>query len=358
MYHTILTFPGAWINNKNGEVSYDKLNEKIKSGYRKYPGNFCTNLNSKNVNADYWTWYHGVKEGKVKSDYKTWAGSLKEQLVYNISTNVITFGHYKWTFDLGCYYAINKDNPDCKKDKCNTSTGCTNKKCPSTSTGEGGNGTGTGKDNTPSIDNFGTKSITESNLFPKGTSTKNENPVASRLSYAEKMADVDGKRTAGFNWSVDATNLSIKGYPITPTSLVKKIEENTSTNTAKGIYPDNELDYELTLTKEQIRAIKNQAKNSNAYYTEFKDGTFTEYDNGYSSKLKEVKIVNSNTRKYSDSDIPSFSYYTSKWLDSHTNVKIRTKLGCNNTLNRQCDLSLSGSTTSDEKLREWIKSIN
>ncbi len=350
MYHTILTFPGAWINNKNGEVSYDKLNEDIRTGYRKYPGNFCTNLNAKNVNADYWTWYHGVKEGKISNDYKTWAGSLKESLVYNIATNVINFGHYKWTFDLGCYYAINKDNPSVFPP---SGGGCTNEECP-----KGGN---TNKNEKPSIDNFGTKSITESNLFPKGTSSKNDSPVASRLSYAKKMLDAtasEGTRTAGFNWSVDATNLAIKGYPITPTSLIKKIEENTAMDSAKGVYPDNELDYEITLTKDQINKIKGESKNSDVYYTEYKHGTFTDYANSYASLLQKVKVGNSNTRKYSDADIPTFTYYTSNWLGSHTTVKTRSKLGCNNTINGTCDLTLSGSTVEDAKLQDWIKSVN
>lgn len=358
MYHTILTFPGAWINNKNGEVVYKKPAEE--KWYTGHPGNYCTPLTGKNVNAHWWTWYQYNKAGKITQSFEDWA--VNKELVYNIFSKVQNFGHYNWNFDLGCFYAINdySDVPDiCIGEGCNGTVPdpgkCTTGKCePDVPTGSGGKKSTTDT----SSDNYVSKSITTKNMFPQtktsSFATQKVNP--SRLSYTgeesskvERMADSAVSRTEGFNWSVNATNLSIAGYPVTPSSLVKKIE---STNP----YSDSELDYDITLTKRQIASIKSASKNNKFSYTSFDEGEYKPINNSYKSKYLNVKNTD-NTNKYSESNIPDFSYYKSNYLRSVVTVnKAPTGNGlkCNNlSSSTSCDL-LTSYTSVDEELITFI----
>lgn len=365
MYHTILTFPGAWINNKNGEVVYKKPDEE--KWYTGHPGNYCTPLTGKNVNAHWWSWYQYYKSGQITKSFEEWSGN--KELVYNIFSKVQNFGHYNWNFDLGCFFAINDNGgvPDiCIGEDCDGTSGtvpdpnkCTSKKCEPDVPKNDPACTGNSCTDTTS-DNFVSKSITTKNMFPKtktsSLATEKINP--SRLSYTEKkdttptkMADNTNSRTEGFNWSANATNLSIEGYPVTPSSLVKKIE---STNP----YSDSELDYDITLTKNQINSIKSASKNDNFSYTSYQDGEYKQINNSYKSKYLTVKNSD-GTNKYSSANIPDFSYYKSKYLRNKVTVNKAPSgngLKCNNlSSSNSCDL-LAEYTSADSELSAFINS--
>ena len=335
MYHDILTFPGAWINNKNGDVVYNKPSNTNWYTYKE--GNYCTPLNAKNVNAPYWRWYQNTKSGVTTKSFDEWAGSeYIKSIVYNINSSIKNFGHYNWNFDTACFYAIS-DSTDtgCPDGVCSS---CTNEACPP------GNGTST------NINNFSSKSYTSSNIFPSGTSSDKKEATVKKLSGVEKQAgstaSSSASRAEGFNWSVKATNLSIKGYPVTPSALVKKIE-------ATDAYTNTELDYDITLTTTNLRNIRNDANRNSSknYYTSYSDGTFT-----------NVKGTGYETGKYDNSNTPNYTYYKSSFLrnDSYTSKRLAipgsTGLPCNNLLNSTtCDLTLSGFVTSDQDLIEWLR---
>lgn len=339
-YHTILTFPGAWINNKNGEVTYNKpANEKW---YTNYGGNYCTPLNAKNVNAIWWTWYQYQKAGKITQSFEEWAGSKSKDIVYNIYNTVNNFGLYRWKFDTACFYAVNDDAggeqvPDVTK--------CTNSECPVKS-----------KDsqNDTSVNNYSSKSISTTTMFPSTKTSSTEKATVQKLSYVDKLANTDNAvassstRTQGYNWSVDATNLSIEGYPVTPTSLIKKVE---STDT----YVESEVDYDITLSRSNISNIKKAYNTRNFSYTSFDDGTYVDVNNGYSEKYK--------TSGYTDEKIPSYTYYRSSFIrdDKYTSkrnvIPKEGGLSCNNLKSStSCDL-LTEYTSSDNELIDWISKV-
>lgn len=362
IYHTILTFPGAWINNKNGEISYNKQDEKY---YKHYSGNYCTPLNAKNVNANWWLWDQYVKSNQTTKSFEEWANtSSNKKLVYNIFSRIKKFGLYNWSMDVGCFYAINNQTlppdtpPACTDGNCPSPAQnpappaiCTNKSCiPECS------GSSCETDIDTSFDNFTSKSISTTTMFPssKKTSTSSTDHVgAKKLSYTDKlsniqkMANKSPTRAKGYNWSVEATNLSVKGYPVTPSSLVKKIESSGS-----ATYDDSEIDYDITLTPNNIRAIKN-ISGKKAEYTYFGDGKYTEVKNGYKEKYISAG--------YTEASIPSYTYYKSDFIRKSQYVSTVSKapaaggLPCNNLKDsNSCDITLGGFVTSDDKLQAFI----
>lgn len=351
IYHTIITFPGAWINNKNGEITYKNPNQP--AYYKHYEGNYCTPLNAKNVNANWWLWYQYSKSNKTSKIFEEWA--TDKSLVYNIFSKIRKFGLFDWSMDVSCFYAINNQTPPPDtppEDTPNEDPGdgeeivtptCKNGNCPPS---------GEIKDETTTdFDNYTSKSISTSTMFPSTkTSTKSTDKASvKKLSYTDKLANNQKMansetRTEGFNWSVEATNLSIEGYPVTPSALVKKIESGKT-------YDESELDYYIVLTKDNIKKLKTQND-----YTDFK-GTYT------------TKTVSENYKKaytnagYSENSIPSYTYYKSDILRkseyvTNNQVPKAGGLKCNNLKSSDsCDITLSGFTTQDEELQKWLSNV-
>ncbi len=359
MYHSIITFPGAWINNKNGEVVYDKPKESEGKWYTSKIGNYCTPLTAKNVNAHWWTWYQYYKAGTTNKTFDEWAGNKSKDITYNIFAKITDFGKYNWNLNSGCFYAANDYTPTCKGDSCDNvcefAEGCDNitNKCEGASCSPCTGSSCEANRKTP-VDNYTTKSISPKTMFPqtKTSSLSTESVSPTRLSYVDKMADAaEGTRKEGFNWSVNATNLSIAGYPVTPSTLVKKIENS-------NVYDESEVDYEINLTKEQIRKIKNEAKDSKFSYTSYTDGKFEEIKGDSTKYLAVVK--SDNTKKYNENTIPSFKYYRSSYIRSHGATKYPSDngLSCNNIASggNGCDITLGGRTNSDDELISFLSS--
>lgn len=347
MYHDILTFPGSWINNKNGKVVYEKPNNE--NWYTQKEGNYCTPLNAKGVNAPYWRWYQNTKSGVTNKTFDSWARKSDiNEIKYNILSSIAKFGHYNWTFNVGCFYAIDSDTPttECtNQSDCPPTTKCDDKVCPSCTNSHCPNdGTPTNKFN-----DYTSKSITSSDMFPSKSSNKTSSTNASKLSYVEKLAGTNSTasssagRAKGFNWSVESTNLAIEGYPVTPSALVNKIE-NTE------LYSEDEVDYDITLTTANIRKIRSESGEDN-YYTSYSDGTYT-----------TVTGKNYPESKYDSTNTPSYTYYMSKFLRDSSYVSTRRTipskngLPCNNLKSsNSCDITLSNYVNSDQKLIEWLR---
>ncbi len=360
MYHGIITFPGAWINNKTGKVTYRKPASEEEKWYTSYTGNYCTPLIAKNVNANWWTWHYYNKTGSITKEFDQWesAGDIKN-IVYNIFSKIKNFGKYNWNINTGCFYAINNytGKPcDSSSSKCDTITDtevpgpehCTSSSCPK-------------KDdqlkaeNNSKVDNYSSKSITSSNLFPstKTSSLTDKTVPAVKLSYGKKMADTNSStRSEGYNWSVQATNLSVKNYPVTPSSLVKKIQ-------AGNTYVDSEIDYEFKLTKEQISTIKNESKSSTS------DKFYINYANNY-VKLNNNADYKKTFQNYNlnTNDVDGISFYKSNYIRSHA-TKVYAPDGnalkCNNLKrngsNYSCDM-LTDYVKSDSELQSWLSKVN
>ncbi len=279
-YMTEWSFPGTWINNKTGEISYVT---KTNTAWHYKKDKFCTSLNSADVNVGWW--YYGMMKqmghtgDDIKKNVETGATMSDTDLKnavedLNITATTRNFGHFKWNIDVSCFYALyntsKKTDPDSDPD----SENCTNPPCNDTI------------DENPVL-RYRIRTVDNSDLFPStdGTETTDKTKTG---------------RTPGFNWTKDAANDKNEDYVINPVELRESIQ-------TKGDSVYNEkAEYIFELDKEALKAIRTTNSNS---YTKY-EGTF-EVING-------VSVYKS-----------SLFRGTGSTLDSKYITKLGT-LGCNN----------------------------
>ena len=258
LYQTEWTFPGTWLNNKTGELSYTPKG----SGYVEKKNKFCLPLNQQNVNSKWWNYYYTKKMSGLNSSVSSGTAFDQEcvkksgcnwkvndvntsDINWNIIGETKKFGYYDWHINVKCFYATNNNICD-PLGKGNVS----NDKCKS-----------------------GNKKIIRTvdlkQLFPAGQTTDASNPAKTT-------------RNPGYNWSVYATDTkttSAKSRQNTGADFDSKPSAYTRWVQKKNykIYSDRYLDYQVDLTREKIRTIKNQMKNGNINYS------------AYSSTINEVE---------------------------------------------------------------------
>jgi len=248
MYMTEWSFPGTWIHNKTGKITYNP-SAGVDETWRKVKDKFCLPLNIANVNEKWYNYYQAKVNGNDTSysyndtdyinnitcpdgkklsnpcDYKTTTYTAEEAKSkeeggitnYNINAHAENFGMFEWDIDISCFYAVNDLFPKLKEtDECKTTC----------------------------IDD-GTKmrvrSVDLSNLFPDDEGTKLTDPSKTG-------------RTPGFNWTsyADQTKKN-EEYKSTPSDYAEWVQYKGS-----KVYSDEYLDYEINLTKEAINEIKKQ----------------------------------------------------------------------------------------------------
>lgn len=324
-YKTVISFPGSYINNKNGSVKFN-IPDSEKDFYTYKNGEYCVPLNAKNVNVDWWIWDQINLRSEEKKSYvstekvKDTTGTLYNRYkgTYNIFAKVEDFGFLDWDIDLSCFYAVS-----------NVSNPCLDKNYPGCP-GDGDDSTCKGdKCNSTDVDNFETKAAALDELFPArdtsatttGTSTTTElqdKTKVTKLNYTSKEStatklagSTSTSREVGYNWSCDATNLNIKNYPVTPTALITKIQAQ-----GDNVYGDSsERDYHIHLSKTNIKNIREYNKGHESY---------TSYGSGkHDNNVNDIVFYNSKFLE-NDSYVSSFSEPSSKF--------------CNNMKSGQCDL--------------------
>lgn len=274
-YRTILTFPGSWINNKNGKVEFVEQTDKY--AYTVKPGKFCVPINASSVNCEWFNWdQNGRKydECLTTESYKDRAGVTinKYNGTYNILARVVGFGYLHWNIDINCFYAVSSGGDDSCSSKSSSKDGEKSNKCTKPPTGD--------------LYDYSTKAAALDELFPStdsstsGVSNKNEKAEVKKLGnvLSEEKGDVtkvvnsSTSREVGFNWSCDATNLKNEGYPVTPTALIRKIQDKS-----ENVYNDaSELDYEIDLSVNQLSKIRNDFKNKD--YNDYSSSSFIKND--------------------------------------------------------------------------------
>ena len=274
-YMTEWSFPGTWINNKTGEISYT---EKEDNTWHKKNDKFCTSLNSADVNVGWW--YYGAMN--EKKNVVTGETMTDEQLkaavtdYNNIKASTSDFGHFSWKIDVSCFYAL-YDTAGKKE--------CIDKNCDDI------------KDKNPA-QRYRIRTVDTADLFPS--------PEGKDTTDATKTG-----RTPGFNWTINATNLKNEDYIIAPTALLEDIQTKERNGET---YSDTNLEYEFVLDREALKAIRKHTTSGN--YTNF-TGKF-EIVNG-------VSVYNSSLFRGLGST-----------LDSKYINKVG-KLGCNNQENDSCN---------------------
>ena len=183
-YHSHISFPGSWVNNKKDAITYKKPDSETVWTEKK--GKICLPSNFKSENVNWYNHYLYVKEikpylgsgnnpysiDKYCSDEYFKNAELPAIEKYNILATIENFGYYDWNFNIKCFYGLKNQNASGKDS-------CTSESCKDCSTG---------------INNYRIRSVDNVNLFPSTN------------------GDATTSRKPGFNWSkysdlgIDASN--------------------------------------------------------------------------------------------------------------------------------------------------------
>ncbi|MBR2246985.1 MAG: hypothetical protein IKG58_04115 [Bacilli bacterium] len=270
------TFPGTWMNNKNGEISYSKQNGAY---WKPFENKFCLPLNAKSTNIQWWMWdqvgnsYFGDSNGDFN-------GRIEDK--ENIKGVTKNFGHYAWEIIMNCFYAIKNtetappNDSKCTKDCCGTD-------CPKSCTGECCN-------------------------KPCGQET---NPITNsefRIVDTNKMFGDRKENDVGFNWTAASSfkNLDIE-------AMISAIQ-------GKEVYTDAKLDFRVKLTKEKLAKIRDYTKNT-------KDRNYTNYKGNFAQQ------------PVGDTGIYQHIYRYSSPLITHYSTYFDMSYGKTKTLNRSADIN-------------------
>lgn len=302
-YQAEWSFPGTWINNKTGEITY--VNKDKTSGWQSMEKKFCIPLDAKDVNTRWWNYYYnkmlsGINNSTNSDSYSDICHNNSNSITnpssniapdkWNIHGNTKKFGYFDWNIDVECFYALNTNPanvPSSNKtdtDKCNNSTKPDYRVRPvdlenlfpatdgsklngTGGSSSGGSGSGTGGSG--------------SNSSGSGSGGSGSGSYGSGSGGSGN--GITG-RTPGFNWSEYATNTKNPAYTSFPSKYVSTIQKVGYT-----IYSDNYLDYEFVLTTDALRKMRNKTKNSEKNYTKF-EGQSTVGSNGVTNyKSTEIR---------------------------------------------------------------------
>lgn len=295
-YQAEWSFPGTWINNKTGEITYEHVSG---TGWQSLPQKFCIPIDALNVNERWWNYYYSKVEKNYTPSYKESTnyadncgnnsgsitnptGNSPSPEKWNIHGSTKKFGFYEWDIDIDCFYALNS-NPSSVPP---SDSSLKDEKC---KTGEG-----------PEIKtNYRIRSVDLNNLFPATDGANLANKTTSG-------------RTPGFNWSKYATITPTKNssYNSNPLAYMGKVQ-----SLGYNVYSDANLDYEFTLTKDVLRDLRKVTKENGKNYTNF--GT----NNNYKSDSDGVSHYRSDDirRKIPNRRVPeSSNMYCNNMVNWHT----------------------------------------
>ena len=264
-YQAEWSFPGSWINNKTGEISYAYKG----SGWTEMKKAFCVPLDAKNVNQKWWNWamkktFSGTNNSISSNRYQeecapyetsnsiTKVSSISSSDIerWNINAKTVKFGYYEWNIHIQCFYALNT-NPAMIT---STSSEDTKKCCASECCGNDCNPQGS----------YRIRSVDLNNLFPDPNGKQTQPTEAGRL--------------PGFNWTENATNMiNNKGYTSDPQKYMLKVQE-----LGNSVYNDDYLDYHFDLNKQNLSELQ-----KNANYGQF-NGKTIERSNKMTAYFSDV----------------------------------------------------------------------
>lgn len=288
-YHARWSFPGTWVNNKTGEISYKPIINS--NAWTKQENKFCIPLDAQNVNANWWNYYYHHVNTTTKTPTSVDSDEFKDKCLtnsngsnvtnttdpgtvnkWNINGSTTNFGYFGWNFTFRCFYALNSNPATINTNSISKEVA---EKCIT--------------DN-PETD-YRIRSVDLTNLFPKTNGSQLE------------TTDVVG-RQPGFNWTVYANNAKNPAYlsvPLAYTTEVQKLGYN--------VYNNDSLDYEFNLTPALMKKMRDQGKN----YGEFKG----------SSKKAKSGIISYSSNLFRGSGI----------LTGNSKVPNESVVGCNNIAN-------------------------
>ena len=250
-YQAEWSFPGTWINNKSGAISYMRPSNANAWHYKE--DKFCVPLDAKSVNTLWWEW-------SEVGDTCYPADQISSSIDYNIHASTTDFGFFGWNFDFECFYALRNEVCDISTNGCCTIPGDPSDPDP------GDPEDPDDPDDPPtsiSTRDYAFRIVDTSDMFPEQEDGTDDN--------VPKIEGVG--RQPGYNWTLGMTSedtsilmsLNDKNpdYKIDPLSLISNIQERRDT-----IYSDDSyIDYKFILDTETLAKIRQFNKNKK--YTDF-----------------------------------------------------------------------------------------
>lgn len=290
-YMTEWTFPGTWQHVKTGEITYEKPEQsEIDNKVWIEKGNkYCIPLDQVEVNKIWWDKYYAAlttnANGTQNLEYSITDTNYIENISgcastnngenavptnttikdsdidYNIHAATNSFGYFHWNINVDCFYAVGKvpTTPSTEtKDKDGNTISCLS----------------------PSKEQMKIRTVDLGNLFPGTGEETLSNPT-------------ETGRTPGFNWSTFAEPKFIEtgtdteqtySSQIHPKDYLNYVQKNKYT-----IYNDDELDYDISLSKDQINQLRSLVKDNN--YTKYEGSSTTDSASHYISDLWDKGLV-------------------------------------------------------------------
>ncbi len=273
IYMTEWSFPGSWINNKTGEISY--VNKNNNTAWQTLKEKFCIPLDAQNVNQKWWNYYYS--RDIINPNYSTNSSSYQQNCIdqgygakliktiteddiedWNIKAHTKNFGYFGWNIKISCFYALNTNPSSVTNTNSSTSV----------------------PDACQSGSAYRIRSVDLNNLFPATDGSNNS-------------------RTPGFNWSEYATvtkkaeNAANNYYTIKPAEYATKVQK-----VGDSVYSDEYLNYSIDLTRSMIAALKKENKAIENNYSDFSGKTDTNYVINYRSPLFRDGGILSSSSKY------------------------------------------------------------
>lgn len=298
-YKSEWSFPGTWVNNKTGEISFA---EKT-TGWHKAQNKFCLPLDAGNENQQWWNWYMAQKKGSTSSGTGSFTSEKynkeckvntalpsESSIHWNITAQVKEnhdegFGYFNWRFLIKCFYASNNSSANAgdKNDKCITD-----------------------------FNNYEVRSVTNQDLFPSDEA----NGAGTVITQGNSS---NTGRDPGFNWTEAAAIPANKNknYAVNPSILIGKIQRiGNEVYTKSGDDEQEYLDYEFNLSPSELNKIRNY------------------------NKLHDYNDFGGSVRNVNDVNVYESNLFRSGSLLPAKAIKKLGKIGCNNQANSSNCLSL------------------
>ena len=266
LYRLTWSFPGTWINNKSGEISYTKQGTCDEAAgatcsWRDMKQKFCLPNNTGRVNANWWNAYYkkiiddkGIETSTETSEVQDVClksstsnktiispGSSINPEEYNIHAKAVKFGYFDWNIQMDCFYATNPT--------------------PLVSTDQNVNEEDVPEECKTAPDNYRIRSIDLENVFPAKDGSETTDPS----SYG---------RLPGHNWT-KYSNPSAKdasfNNPNYFESTSDPISYLTKIQTEKDSIYDEEVEYEFRLSPKDLRDIRKKFVGNGSSATGFSD---------------------------------------------------------------------------------------
>lgn len=311
LYRAEWALPSSWINIKYGTLTYKNPNS---SSYIERKNQHCLPLDAKNVNTLWWNYYYTKIAGDAPAqitgettEYSVHSKSFKDLCEtttnvtstttascdwrvtddeikdftpeYNINASTDKFGLFEWKFAIQCFYATNNNICDKTED--------TNKK------------------------------ITVDERCIQGKKIIRTIDLGQMFPAADGVVQADPSKSGrdpGLNWTKYAINEKKNPkYQSNPPKYMKWIQEN-----GYNVYSEDNLDYEVVLTREKIRDIKAATAAKDFKYNGF-DGSYELHNtvnykssllrtdlSGYTKYPNDTSLKCNNMKNYKGNECQTF----------------------------------------------------